>query len=164
MFGHPSRWLARASTLLLPLMLVPLVGHGEPPSPKCQMVHGSYTLEIFSGPACPSPVDVCARGTYRGVLSGTSLYIGSSVEPTLTTPATNVILQTGDTTLQTRKGTLMTSDTTVAKTTGNGEFAEVDVIIGGTGAYAGATGTITASGTVINNVVEGVYSGELCTP
>jgi hypothetical protein len=61
--------------------------------------------------------------------------------------------------------TIGTPGAIVLQTTGEEEFAEVDVAVGGTGAWAGATGTITATGT-FDPVAGGTgrYAGEICTP
>lgn len=101
--------------------------------------------------------------TYRGAISGTSFFVGSNQLTTADTPVTSVILLTGDNAIQTRAGTLMTKDAIVFKTTGAGEFAEVDTIVGGTGDFAGATGTLTATGALSGGMGEGVFSGEVCT-
>jgi hypothetical protein len=76
-----------------------------------------------------------------------------------------VILLLGDNAIHTRDGDLFTKDAVGLKTTGEKEFAEVDVAVGGTGAWAGATGTITATGT-FDPVTggSGSYEGEICTP
>ena len=76
-----------------------------------------------------------------------------------------MVLLTGDNAIQTPDGTLFTKDAIVLRTTGAGEFAEVDVVVGGTGEWTGATGTLTATGTFTALAGgEGRYEGEICTP
>ena len=58
----------------------------------------------------------------------------------------------------------MTKDAIVLQTTGAGDFAEVDTIVGGTGEWAGTTGSITAFGKFTGAGGEGAYTGEVCTP
>jgi hypothetical protein len=59
----------------------------------------------------------------------------------------------------------MTKDAIVLKTTGAGDFAEVDVIVGGTHGWAGTTGQIRAQGTFTQAAGgEGAYTGEVCSP
>ena len=68
----------------------------------------------------------------------------------------------GDDLFQTKDGILMTKDAIVLRNTDAGEFAEVDTIIGGTGAWAGTTRTIQAIGTLtLSNDGEGEYTGEV---
>ncbi|HKZ86248.1 MAG TPA: hypothetical protein VJ793_21650 [Anaerolineae bacterium] len=81
------------------------------------------------------------------------------------TPTTSVVILTGDNLIQTARGTLMTKDAIVLQTTGAGDFVEVDTIVGGTGEWAGATGSISAIGTFTAAAGgEGAYTGEVCTP
>ena len=76
-----------------------------------------------------------------------------------------MVLLTGDNRIETRRGVLSTKDSIVLRTSGDGEFAEVDTIVGGTGALAGATGVFTATGSYSAAVGgSGVYEGELCLP
>jgi hypothetical protein len=87
------------------------------------------------------------------------------VVPTVDTPAAGVILLTGDSAFQLNDDTLSTKDAITLKATGNGEFAEVDVITGGTGVFAGTTGTLTATGTFTADAGgSGSCTGDLCAP
>jgi hypothetical protein len=75
------------------------------------------------------------------------------------------VLLTGDAVLTTKTGTLSTKDAVVLRTVGAGEFSEVDVVVGGTGVYAGMTGTIQASGTFTAEAgASATYSATLCQP
>lgn len=74
-------------------------------------------------------------------------------------------LITGNNIIHTNKGDLMTQDAIVLRTTGAGEFAEVDTVVGGTGDWAGATGVIQAVGTFTFEAGgTGNYSGQICIP
>ena len=131
----------------------------------CKKVSGKLFLQPVTGPACLSPVGVCAALEYGGDLKGTADFTGSSLIPTADTPTTGVVLLTGDNVIHTPDGDLFTKDAITLRTTGEREFAEVDVAIGGTGAWAGATGTFTATGT-FDPVGGGTgrYEGEICKP
>ena len=51
------------------------------------------------------------------------------------------------------------------KTTGAGDFAEVDTIVGGAGEWVGVTGTLRAQGTFTPTAGgQGDYTGEICRP
>jgi hypothetical protein len=131
----------------------------------CKKVSGKVALESVAGPDCTSAVDICATGSFSGGLSGQSSFVGSSVIPTVDTPTTAVVFLTGDTTITTKGGTLLTKDAIALRTTGVGEFSEVDVIVGGSGEWAGVTGTIQATGTFTAATGgSGSYSGEVCFP
>jgi hypothetical protein len=76
-----------------------------------------------------------------------------------------VVLLTGDDHVTTKAGTLDTKHAIGLRTTGAGEFAEVDTVVGGTGEWAGATGAIRAQGTFSATAGGGGdYVGQLCTP
>lgn len=131
---------------------------------RCKRVRARVTLQASATNDCESPIDLCATGSLRGDLAGTSSFIGTSSTGTADTPTTGVVLLTGDNRIETNDGVLLTKDAIVLKTTGAGEFAEVDEIVGGSGEYEGASGTLTATGTFANGVGEGVLSGEVCVP
>lgn len=131
----------------------------------CQSVSGKMTLVPVSGADCASPVGVCAVGEFKGGIAGTLSFTATSVVPTADTPTTAVVLVTGDNLITTKTGTLATKDAIAQRTTGSGDFAEVDTIVGGTDVYAGATGSLTATGTYsVETGGEARYSGEICLP
>ena len=130
----------------------------------CKPVHGKFTIQIVTGPDCLSSAGLCGIGTYKGGIAGPSTFTATSIVPTVDTPLTAVIAITGDATIETRDGSLLTQDAFMLHTTGNGEFAELDTIVGGTGAWAGASGVLQAVGTSTPTSVEGQYFGEICTP
>ncbi|MBI5669369.1 MAG: hypothetical protein HZC41_15300 [Chloroflexi bacterium] len=133
-------------------------------APDCKTVNGSFVLQTVTGPACTSPVGICTTGVYKGGIKGNSSFTGTSLIPTADTPTTSVLILTGDNLIETPNGNLLTKDAIVFKTSGKGEFAEVDTIVGGTGAWVGMTGTLTATGTFTESGGEGRYTGEICAP
>lgn len=158
-------WIKRAMLVLGAITAITIISTQALAASACKKINGTFTLQPVSGSACPSSIGICASNTYRGDLKGTSMFVGSSLAPNVDTPATSVVLLTGDNTIQTKGGTLLTKDAIVLATTGRGEFAEVDTVVGGTGEWAGATGRITATGTFdAANGGAGDYSGEICTP
>jgi hypothetical protein len=161
----PASWSRLAIVAASVALALVLAGGGTLADAGCKKVSGKFTLQPVTGPACTSSVGVCATGVYRGDLAGTSSFVGSSLVPTVDTPTTGVILLTGDSDFTLAGGTLLTKDAIVLRTTGAGDFAEVDTIVGGTGAWAGTTGQFSATGTfTAASGGEGVYSGEVCTP
>jgi hypothetical protein len=107
----------------------------------------------------------CATGVYSGDLAGSSTFTGTSLIPTVDTPTTSVVLLTGDIAIRTRRGDILTKDAIVLRTTGPGDFAEVDTVVGGTGALVGISGVLRAQGTFTAAAGgEGRYRGEICLP
>jgi len=129
---------------------------------RCHQVHYRVTLAASADPGCTSPIGLCATGELRGSVSGTSEFIGTSFVPTVDTAATSTVLLTGDNTIHLRGGDLYTKDAIVLELVGDGNFGEVDTVVGGTGDYAGATGTITATGVFANGLGEGTAEGIVC--
>jgi hypothetical protein len=161
--NHTSRWIRLAVLSLSPLLALLLVGNTLAAS-NCKKINGKVILQALPSSSCLSAIDLCASGSLSGDLVGTSSFTGTSQAVTADTPATSVILLTGDNAIHTSGGTLMTKDAIVLQTTGNGQFGEVDTVVGGTGEWAGATGTFRAVGTFANGVGQGDYIGEICTP
>ena len=159
---NTSRWAKRAVTVVAAVVALALLNGAASAASECTLVKGKFTLQPFAPPDCTSPVELCATGIYKGGIKGSSVFIGSSLTPTADTPTTAVVLLTGDNSIETRGGTLLTKDAIVLRTAGAGEFAEVDTIVGGTGDWAGASGQITASGTFTAAGGEGTYRGEIC--
>lgn len=127
-------------------------------------VSGQVEIQAFSGPECTSPVGLCANVTFNGVLKGHGTFIVSSVTQTVDTPTTGVVLFTGDTLIETDKGQLTTKIAVLIRTTGAGEFSELDTIIGGTGRWQGTTGSLQVTGTFVDGVGSGKYTGSITLP
>jgi hypothetical protein len=162
-----SRWAKRTVTVVAAVVALALLNAASA-APECKQVEGKFTLQPFGEPDCTSPVDLCATGSYKGGIKGSSVFVGSRLTPTVDMPAaadmpaTAVVLLTGDNTIATGGGTLLTKDAIVLRTIGAGEFAEVDTIVGGTGEWAGASGQLIATGTFTAAGGEGEYRGEIC--
>lgn len=154
--------LVRFACLLV--VLLPLVAGPAFAGPVCKKVHSHLFIEADPEPTCGSAIDLCAAATLQGSLQATTEFVGTSFVPTVDTAVTAVVLLTGDNTFHTSRGQLFTKDAIVLSTVGDGDFSEVDVVVGGTGDYAGATGVLTATGTFVNGIGEGVIEGEICTP
>lgn len=152
-----------ASALAVVLALSPLAAAPAAAAPQCLKVHSHLFIQAHE-PTCGSPIGLCATATLQGSLTAVTDFVGTSLVPTVDTPATGVVLLTGDNTFHATGGDFFTKDAIVLSTVGDGEFAEVDVVTGGTGEWAGATGVLTATGTFANGTGTGVIEGEICTP
>jgi hypothetical protein len=160
---HTSRWIRLAVLSLSALLAVLLVG-GASAASSCKKINGKVTIQVLPPSSCPSSFGLCASASFSGDLTGTSSFTGTSQAATVDTPTTSVILLTGDNTIQTSGGTLMTKDAIVLQSTGDGNFGEVDTVVGGIGEWTGATGTFRAQGTFVGGSGQGDYIGEICTP
>jgi hypothetical protein len=161
--GIGSKWRGLVVMGASAVMAIVVASGGAAAASMCKKVEGHFTLQSLTGPACSSAVDICATGTYTGDISGSSSFAGTSVVATADTPTTGVILVTGDNTISSRRGTLLTKDAIVLRTTGAGEFAKVDTIVGGTGAWLGTSGVLRATGTFSQTTGgSGRYTGEVC--
>ena len=159
---RPRRLVVLAGSGLAALIVA---SGGASAAGMCKNVRGTFTLQSVTGPACGSSVGICATGQYRGAIAGNSTFTGSSVVATADTAATGVVLVTGDNTIDSGRGMLKTRDALLLKTTGEGDFAEVDTIVGGTMSWAGATGQLRAQGTFTPATGGGgSYTGEVCAP
>ena len=145
------------------LLALTLVSSGTFAASTCKPVGGAFTLQAVNDPGCLSPVGLCAIGVYQGSIKGTSSFVGSAFLTSADTPTTGVVFATGDNTIHTNKGDILTKDAIALRTISEGAFAEVDTVVGGTGEYAGASGVLTATGTFLNGSGSGVYIGQVCS-
>ncbi len=150
------------------LLVLMVSGNAADADPRCRVVLGSLDLIPVSD-SCASPVGVCGKGTFRGLLRGPYTSVLTSLVPTADTAQTGVVLITGDTPLQARlgnkTGVINFKDSGAFHTTGDGEFAELFSIVSGTGDFTGATGTLFISGTFdFAAGGDGTYHGTICLP
>ncbi len=155
--------IRNAKVLALVVLVALFAGAGAASAePNCRAVHSILTLSILPKTACDSPIEFCGAGVLLGSIRAHSLFTGTSFEPTVDTGATGVVLLTGDNAIHTAEGDIYTKDAIVLALTGAGEFAEIDTVVGGTGAYAGATGKLIGTGTFLDGAGQGVLTGEIC--
>ncbi|MCU0508226.1 MAG: hypothetical protein MUC34_07475 [Anaerolineae bacterium] len=130
----------------------------------CMKVSGKVTMGPVSPGECASPLGMCGRGDVTGHLKGGVFFSATEYLMSADTAATGVVFVTGDAIFNTRCGTLVTKDAITRAISGNGEYAEVITILGGTGCHAGATGRLVAGGSATADGASGSYTGEVCFP
>jgi hypothetical protein len=143
-------------------MVVGLSASAKPgPKPKCFKVSGTLTSALSSGP-CASAVGICTTGEFKGdgLLKGRTTFVADSLQPAAATEAPTTLVYSGLLTIQTKHGTLTTRDTGILDTA-NGLIGARDVVVGGTGIFAGATGYLLFQGTGTSTFVNEA-SGEVC--
>ena len=138
------RWLAAASFALTTLS--PTVVNAD--SGHCRRVDAEFMNTIVSGD-CASPVGLCKAGlvTGSGLLKGPNTFTASGLAAAAglarIEPETLVSFA-GERVITTPRGTLTLHAVGVFDTapTAAGEFSELEKVMGGTGRFAGATGTL----------------------
>ena len=148
--NHYSKPIKLAVIAMLVMLTLTIASSGATAQSSCMKVNGKLVLNPDT------------TGSYKGDLKGNSAFTSTSF--TLT-DIPDVAVLTGNNLIHTDDGDLMTQDAIVLRTTGAGEFAEVDTVVGGTGDWTGATGVIQATGKFTFAAGgEGDYIGEICTP
>jgi hypothetical protein len=114
---------------------------------------------------CTSPVGLCTAGVFEvdGVLAGTTSFVADGLAPAAGMPGTEApttLAYTGLLTITTQRGALTTRDTGIFDTAA-GLFSSRDVIVAGTGIFAGATGHLFFAGTG-TSTFESDATGEIC--
>jgi hypothetical protein len=133
---------------------------------ECRSVRGSLAeTAVIAG--CPSPVGLCTVAQMTGQLTGQAHFIASAIIPSADTPLTSVVFVTGDTTildarLGNRQGTLVVKNAAAYRTTGNGDLSDTQVIVGGSGDFAPASGALRISGTFVDGNGTASFEGEVC--
>lgn len=133
---------------------------------KCKLVRGHAISHTVSGADCASPIGLCAGGQLYGGIKGELNLVATSLAPTQDTPVTGVFVYTADDVIKTKTGDIYAKDAGVLNLTPNstGDDMSISTITGGTGDYAGATGTLRIYGTFSETGGEFNYEGQICTP
>ena len=136
-------------------------------SATCKHVQGSLRETLVTSP-CASLVGLCTVAQLIGNLRGEAHFTASSFIPSADTPNTGTIFATGDNLIvnaqfEGRRGTVATKSAAAFRP-GSGDLVDLQTIIGGTGDFAGATGTIHTSGNFIGTSGESTFEGTVCLP
>jgi hypothetical protein len=128
-----------------------LVGGTAGADAMCHSFSGRYAEQIAPD-GCTSPFGLCIDAQYTaGPLHGTFHGVVTSLVPTADTPATSVVLFTTDTVATVSgwemSGTLRIKNAGSFATAGRGDIVDLQTIVGGTGDFTGASGSIQAFGT-----------------
>lgn len=170
MFKQNISWAKlakRASAFACATAAVILVS-GQVHAAGCIPVAGTFTINPVPPTECTSPVGVCGKGNFNGVLRGDYFSPFTSIVATADTPTTGVILFTADATVHARigglTGDIVFKEGGAFKTIGDGEFSELFSVVSGTGAFTGATGQVYGNGKAVNGAGDGAYFGKVCLP
>jgi len=161
----PARGLA--AFMLIGAAFVPTAAHVGADA-VCRDVNGHYAEHSVAPSICPSPVGLCIEGEFSGGIRGAFASTATSFTPTADTPLTAVVPFTGDGIIHARidgrRGDLFFKSAGAFHTIDKGEIVDLQYITGGTGAFAGASGALRASGTFdpIAGSGQSEYSGMVC--
>lgn len=162
--------MKRSFRVLLPCLVVAvgvaLTARSGGARSRCHRLQGGAGLRASVVTAsCASPVGLCTAGEFHGdsLLSGTTSFVADGLAqaagmPSVEAPAT--LSYSGLLTITTCEGTLTTRDTGVFDTAA-GLFASRDVVVGGTGRFAGATGHLFFHGSGTTSL-DSDADGEIC--
>jgi hypothetical protein len=146
-----------------------LLGGTADADTACRSFSGRYAEQIAPD-GCTSPFGLCIDAHYTaGPLHGTFHGVVTSLVPTADTPTTDVLLFTTDTVATVdawgRAGTLIIKNAGSFATSGRGDIVDLQTIVGGTGDFARASGSIQAFGTFDSATGTGSsrFVGAVCT-
>lgn len=159
----------RSRAVLLAFLACALLATGALADPRCQPLNGHLSEQASTDPGCPSAVGVCVEGTYSGVLRGAFTTVVNTFDPSPDTGVTAVFLFTADSVIHARvgskEGDLLIKNAGAFRVTGEGEILDLQTIVGGTGDFAGASGSISSVGTfTFADGGRSEYTGTLCLP
>ena len=137
----------------------------------CKVVRGHYEETAVPPPQCASPVGLCTTASLSGPVKGDGFFTASSIIPTPDTGVTGVVFVTGDTTVSNarfgnRQGSIFIKNAAAFRSIGDGDLTDTQVIVGGTGGFAGATGSLRVTGTFDGATGTGdmTFEGSICFP
>jgi hypothetical protein len=132
---------------------------------KVRTVHGAFTSDApFSGPNCPSPIDLCGTATFTGSIRGPATAVATSVTPTA---QPGVVVGVADIVIDDPRGDVRCTESFMLNGSPGADSEEgwICEITGGTGHFANVTGHIEAFGSAApGGVVHGKYGGTLTFP
>lgn len=135
---------------------------------RCFDLRGKLAPEAVTE-GCTSVIGVCATGAFTGLLTRLN-FVGTAITQTDLSEETGIVVLTGESVTDIRNfrgepGTILHRDTIALNTGGNFEFTETDVIVGGTGPFEGATGSLQIIGTFPpTGVGDADYQAHICLP
>jgi hypothetical protein len=139
-------------------------------APPCQRVEGFLEETLVPPPTCTSSVGLCTVARMFGDLKGQARFSATALVQSADTPTTAVIFVTGDTVVDdakvaNKRGTLLVKNAAAYRTVGNGDLVDNQTIVGGTGEFVGASGSLRISGHFLAET-GGVsrFEGMVCVP
>jgi hypothetical protein len=160
---------APAATMALLSLLGTSAGFSTANALECKFVRGHLEETQVTGAGCTSPVGLCTVAQMFGHLKGQARFTATAIIPSNDTPLTGVVFVIGDTIVQdarlgAKRGTLAIKNAAAFRTIGDGDLSDTQVIIGGTGDFIGASGSLRISGTFVAGSGSSSFEGTVCVP
>ena len=134
----------------------------------CEQVRGH--LDELPLVPCASPVGLCTTAQMNGSIHGDAIFTAATITSSTDFPLTGVVFVTGDTAIEDaqvagHRGRIAIKNAAAFRTTGGNDLVDVQTIIGGTGDFAGATGSLRISGDFVPGIGgSSTYEGVVCFP
>ena len=144
------------------------VGVSRASASECMDVRGHLEeTRVLAG--CTSAVDLCTVAQMFGNLKGEARFVASTISPSVDTATTAVVFVTGNTVivnaqLGNKLGTLLVKNAAAFRTVGDGDLSDTQVVVGGTGGFPDASGSIRVSGNFVNDSGSADFEGTICIP
>ena len=160
--------LIACAVIVCALNVTPVVAEDD--GGRCKQIRARFMNTIVTE-GCTSPVGLCTAGESTGsrLLNGPNTFTAFGLVPSAGLPGIvpeTTVSFAGERVMRTERGTLTLSAVGVFDTapTAMGEFDELETVIGGTGRFAGATGTLHLFGrsTADGSGFLGNIRGEIC--
>ena len=135
----------------------------------CRPVQGFLVETPLPASSCGSPVGLCTVGQIFGAVKGEALFTASAVIPSLDTAVTGVVFVVGDTVINNvqlgnYRGTVVTKNAAAFRV-GGGDIVDIQTVLGGTGDFAGVTGSLQVHGTFDPDTGgTSTFEGVVCIP
>jgi hypothetical protein len=156
-------------TLLITALALSTTGAVSRAKPKCSAIHARFETEITTV-GCTSPVGLCGSGTITRdpLIAGSHYGTINDLAPSAGMPASeppSMLSISGERSLTPDRGGTLSAHITGIFDTAQGYFDELNVITGGTGPLAGATGAIHLFGRATGpTTFAGGIRGTICVP
>lgn len=166
--------MKRSKILLVAACVMTAIGPameaGWRPAARCHEVDADFTSELASGDErCVSPFGLCASGSisHDALIKGPMFVTIHDSAPSAgmmpTSEPASMLSVSGERTLTTHRGGSLSAHVTGIFDTAQVIFSELNVITGGTGRFAGATGTLHVLGRATGPTsFAGEIRGTLC--
>ena len=146
------------ATLALLIISGTSAGLSSANASECELVRGHLEETLLPLPDCTSPVGLCTIAQMFGSLKGEAHFTASAIIPSADSPTTGVVFVTGE------RGTLTIKNAAAFRTVGEGDLSDTQIIIGGTGEFVGATGSLRVSGNFVGTSGSSSFEGAVCLP
>ena len=157
MLNRPTK--GRGAVLITVTALI--LSAGMPALGGAETIVDSGNLFLGLPKSCDSPIDNCSRSRLDGAMKRYKFTAQEAI-PDADDP--NLVLLKGNSVIRMRGGGRLFSDDLVHVNTATGDVVHMWTITGGTGRFAGTTGSMAAGGNLASLPAGGPYVARLSVP